>query len=88
MKGFHNIEPPAETVRVVISRHWNNPQITVTVNREKIELYMSIQGFTEALLSELGPAWKLFTRDRLRRKMQQAVHQAIEKTKEASNQVM
>jgi len=77
-----------EKLRVVISRYWDRPQITVTVNHEKIELYASIDAFRDAVLTELGPAWKLCTRARLQRKMEQAFYQVIEKVKEASSQVM
>jgi hypothetical protein len=77
-----------ETVRVVVSRYWNKPQITVTVNHEKIELFTDIGVFREALLTELGSPWRLFTRERLRRKMEQAFTDIIEKVKEASAQVM
>jgi hypothetical protein len=77
-----------DKLRVVVSRHWDRPQITVTVNHEKIELFASIDSFREALLTELGPPWKLFTRHRLRRKMERAFVDIIEKVKEASSQVM
>lgn len=74
--------------RIVVSRYWNRPQITVTVNEEKIELYTTLESFREAILQEMGSPWKLFTRQRMRAKMEQAFFNVIEKIKEASNAVM
>ena len=86
--SFDHLIPNDEKIRVIVSRHWDRPQITVTVNREGIELYASIDDFREAVLAELGSPWKLFTRRRLRRKMEQAFYQVIEKVKEASSSIM
>jgi hypothetical protein len=88
VSGFTNLEPPPERHRIVISRYWNHPRITVTVNHERIELYASVDDFAKAVLDEMGPSWKLFTKARMQRKMMESVKAVIEKVKEASAQVM
>lgn len=43
-----------ETLHVVISRHWKNPVIAITITHEKIEVVCQMNDFVEALLAELG----------------------------------
>lgn len=45
---------PSERETVVISRHWDNPKITVTVNQDKIAILMQMSDFVDALVAEIG----------------------------------
>ena len=94
------IEYQDHKISVVISRHWNRPEITVTVNRDKIEIAQSIEAFMENLFYELSiPDEKLTllerfkgvfkpSRDKVSERLVQAANRVIEKSKEASSQVM
>ena len=85
---------------VVISRHWSRPEITVSVNREKIEIAQSIEVFIENLHMELAIpeerlTWKeritgVFkpNRDKVLERLVHAAQRVIDKSKEASSQVM
>lgn len=77
-----------ERTAVVISRHWGNPEIRITVNQEKIELLTNINDFVDAVLTEIGSPVLLMTKKQLRRRANNAVLVAIEKIKEASAKVM
>ena len=86
--------------QIVISRHWNKPEITVSVNREKIEIAQSMEVFINNLYHELSiPDEKLslksrikgvFTpeREKILERLANAAQRVIEKSKEASSQVM
>ena len=85
---------------VVISRHWERPEITVSVNREKIEIAQSLSVFIENLYHEMAiPDEKLSLmerfsgvfkpkREKVLERMINAAKSVIEKSKESSSQVM
>jgi hypothetical protein len=81
--------PQVARQRLVISRHWNNPTVEVTVDQDKIAIFLSASDFAEAVGYEfrLHPA-NLITRKRFLAALQQAVSSAIEKAKEASTEAM
>ena len=78
-----DIITPKDQVKVVVSRFWNNPEITVTVNHEKIVLYANIEDFVNGMCSDMKPL--IFTRKQLKTRMLEAMNLAIEKIKQASN---
>ena len=86
--GFSRLEQPQERHKVVISRHWDNPQITVSVNKDKIEVFSDIDDFITALLEELGSPTLILTRNQLKQKLRLATVKVIEKTKLTTAQVM
>ena len=98
MNGFERLEQPQERVNVVISRFWNHPNITITVNRDKIELIADIHDFINALYEELEkPVLKQTLKQRikgeipdqrLRDRLYVACDKATEKIKYATLQVM
>jgi hypothetical protein len=81
-------QTPEERLQVVISRHWDRPQIEVTVNREKIAVVMDMQDFIKALAAEMPPTWKTLTKDRRDSALSAAYLKTIEKVKEATSAVM
>ena len=52
------MQAPATTETVVISREWHHPQITVTLNKDRITVEASLADFVEGLLAEMKPAPK------------------------------
>lgn len=75
--------------QLVISRHWNNPQISVTVNREKIEVIMSMEEFINCLITELNnEKIVLTTKGKMEKKLRDTAKQVVLKAQEATNQVM
>lgn len=85
---LNHLQPPEERTQAVISRHWDHPVISVTVNRKQIALATDMTDFMNAVLAEVGsPLWVL-TRKDLQERVQAATKVVIEKLKEASNQVM
>lgn len=77
-----------ERISVVQSRHWANPQITITLNQDKIELAAGIADFTEAVVAEMGHPLKFLTKKRRRAEVMRATAVVLEKIKEASSSVM
>jgi len=85
---FEKLAPAAERMTTVISRHWNNPQIHVHVNQDKIELITSTEDFVRAIVDELGEQPLLMTRKMLQSRVMSATIAVLEKIKIASAQVM
>lgn len=88
---FARLEQPLERTTVVVSRFWNNPQISVTVNRDKIVIEAQMADFVEALVTEVyGKKRRLVLakRKKLEQELRDAVAEAIEKVKMATSQVM
>lgn len=82
-------EQSSDKMSIVISRHWNNPQITITVNREKIELVMTLEQFIDSLISELdNKKIILTTKNKMNEKIKKTAKNVILKVQESTNQVM
>lgn len=91
-----------EKERIVISRYWDHPEITVTINRDKITVEATLLDFLKALSEELEPSpdqrrgWlaaKLLPEEPSRKQRTTheillAANKALEKIKEATCQVM
>lgn len=86
-QGFDRLEQAKMTEKLVISRYWNNPIITIQVDRDKIAIYENLEDFIKAVLLEVK-APILLTRRSLRKRIIEAANTAVEKTKEATAQVM
>lgn len=75
--------------QLVISRHWNNPQISVTVNRDKIEVVMSMEEFINCLITDLNNGKIVVTtKGKIEKKLRDTAKQVVLKAQEATNQVM
>jgi hypothetical protein len=81
-------EERTEKMTVVISRHWESPNISITVNEEKIEVMCKLDDFVNALCDEIGSPSLMFSRKTLRRRAFASMVMAIEKIKQATIQVM
>lgn len=89
-------EAPAEKINVVISRHWNNPKITIYLDQNKIQIYTDINDFVSAIYEELPdikPTWMqrikgLVSKETMKSELVDATLRVIEKVKESTNQVM
>ena len=67
MSGFdflQKLEIPAERESVVISRFWHQPEITVTINKDKINVITSLDDFIGAVLTELEDPAMMFEKKR------------------------
>lgn len=82
------LEENSDRHAVVVCRHWNNPEITVSVTREKIELVCQLSDFVEALAEEMAHPAKTWTRKGQKDAARAAMLKAVEKIKEASAKVM
>lgn len=73
---------------VVISRHWDNPKISITVNQDKIEMVCTLDDFVSALSKEMSSPLFMVTMTRQHANVRKAMINALEKIKEASAKVM
>lgn len=106
------VQPERE--KVIISRYWNHPRITVTVNKDRIAIITDLDTFLKGVLEELQDpsilyaqssdpekgksAWMwikslyprsfAITHEQLKWNILNAANRALEKIKEATNQVM
>jgi hypothetical protein len=70
-----------------ISRHWNNPEIQVTLYREGIAIEVSLEDFCKAVVAEIpNPAW-VFSREKLQANVLAALSTVLNKVKESSNHI-
>ena len=70
---------------VVISRHWDKPQINVFVTVAGIQIETAIDDYLTALAAEIGNPTMLVTRRAMIEALRSASLTAIEKIKEASS---
>lgn len=72
--------------KVVISRHWDNPEITVYVDDEKIEVRMSIEDFCKAVVAEISHPALTMTRSGLEKNVLKVINTVLDKAKQATAQ--
>jgi hypothetical protein len=84
---FERIEQKSERTKLVISRHWNNPEIQITVDEKRIVLFADLDDFIVALISEIDKPIT-FSKAALADKIASASRKAVEKIKQSTNQVM
>lgn len=70
--------------RVVISRYWKTPEITVKVTAADIALSLTLTDFLESVVQEMGNPSLLLTTNQLRTKLQGASEVVLAKAKEAT----
>jgi hypothetical protein len=75
-------------MKLVISRHWDNPQISYQIARDGIEINMELDEYLLALVEEIGnPAiMLLLTKNRLLQLLRDKSQVVCEKVKEATAQ--
>lgn len=73
---------------VVISRHWADASITLSVTEEKIQLSIPLQQFIESLCDEVGGVSLTFTEAGFRRQVRDACERVIAKVKEESARIV
>lgn len=69
---------------LVISRHWDNPTIVVTIRDEGISLECSLDDFLLALAEEIKHPLVSFTKGRMLADLQAAKNVVLDKIKQAS----
>jgi len=73
-----------DMTKVIISRHWDNPEITVHVDDEKIEVQMSIEDFCKSLVAEIPHPLLTLTRSQLEKNCLKTINTVVDKAKEAT----
>jgi hypothetical protein len=73
--------------KLVISRYWNNPTITVCIDSEKIEVRMTVEDFCKAIVAEIPHPSKTMTRTKLEKNILGVLETVLNKAKEATAQV-
>lgn len=81
------MEDPERKEVVLISRYWNNPNITVRVDSKKIEVEMSVQDFCKAIVAEIPHPSTTLTRSKLEKNVLSVVQTVLNKAKEATAQI-
>jgi hypothetical protein len=74
-------------MKVVISRYWHKPEISILV-KDGISLEIGLEDYLKAVVAEMGNPTTLFTRAQLERRLLDAGRAANEKIKEASKQAV
>jgi hypothetical protein len=74
--------------RIVISRHWHSPAITVTVVNDKITLDLAAEDFLIAVAHEMGNPALIMTKAQLIDRLLKAFPKAQLKIQEASAQAL
>ena len=70
---------------VVISRHWNKPQINVFVTTAGIQIETAVDDYLVALATEIGNPTMLITKKAMLEALRGASLAVLEKIKEASS---
>ena len=70
--------------KVVISRHWHQPDIVVGIDHEHIRLELSLEDFTKALVAEIRHPVTFLTRSGLEVNIVAAIDTVLAKAKESS----
>lgn len=78
-------DPIKEVVHV--SRHWDNPEIKVTLYREGISIEISVQDFCKAVVAEIPHPAMVFSREKLQANILGALEVVLNKVKESSNHI-
>lgn len=73
--------------KLVISRYWNNPVITVVIDSEKIEVQMRVEDFCKAIVAEIRHPSLIQSRAGLETKILGVLDTVLNKAKEATSQV-
>lgn len=73
---------------VTISRLWNNPHITTTINIEGIELEISLEDYLTALIKEIGSITFVVSNDKFSNKVRVASNKVLEGMKLESSKVV
>lgn len=73
---------------IVISRHWNNPKISIVVDAQHIGITMPLDDFLEALKAEIESVTWTFRKETFDAQFDDAAERAIEKIKGESARVV
>jgi|JI8StandDraft_1071087.scaffolds.fasta_scaffold57829_2 hypothetical protein len=78
-------EPKA---RVVITKHWTNPEILVTVALSGIGVQIHLKDFIDALVLEAGNPSMLVTKNGLNKRLKAAAEIVVQKMKQETVKVV
>lgn len=73
--------------KLIISRYWNHPTITVRIDSQKIEVQMPVEDFCKAVVAEIRHPSFIQTRAGLEKQILDVLETVLNKAKEATAQV-
>lgn len=71
---------------IVVSRHWDNPEISVKVYLEGIEVIMSLEDLCKSFAQEVSHPSLTMTRTKLEKNLLASIDTIVQKIKDATNQ--
>ena len=74
--------------KVVVSRKWKNPEITIFVSSEEIGARMSIDVYIDTLVQQVGSIPLMLTKDQLARKLKDAHVFVVEEMKASTQYIV
>lgn len=74
--------------KVVVSRNWHQPDISLLVTDERIELWMEMDDFVKAVVTEIGNPTLMVTQSQLQKKLQAAATKVLEGMKRETVQIV
>lgn len=72
---------------VVVSRHWDNPNITVRIDKDQIQVEMTLEAFCKAMVAEVPHPFLTLTRAQLEKQCLGVIQTVLNKAKEATAQI-
>lgn len=70
--------------KIVISKKWKHPEISVEALVESLEISMSIDDFLSCLLEQIGSPTFIMTKEQLKQKVLGAKEEIVKEMKKAS----
>lgn len=70
--------------KVIVSRHWHNPQINAFVTVQDVGAEMDLDDFLLAVLDILGKPTYIMTREQLKTKVMAAKEEVVTELKKAT----
>jgi hypothetical protein len=74
-------------VKVVISKYWHKPEITVYVDSQKIQVQIPIADFCKAMVAEIPHPSITMTRIQLEKQLMSVLDEVLNKVKKVTAEV-
>ena len=75
-------------MRLIISKYWHKPEISINLDNEGIELSVSLTDFIRGLVAEIGSPVMILTTSQLEQRALVAMEKTRLKIQEASTQAI
>jgi hypothetical protein len=74
--------------RVIISRKWKNPEITVYVDSESIGAHMDVESYIDTLVDQISNVSLIMSKEQLSRKLKDAHVLVVEEMKSSTQYIV